>query len=349
MTVEYYNRIYAHTRNATVEDLYISNKNIVIQPIFQRNYVWDNEKASKLIETILLSFPIPSIYLFEKEGNYVVIDGQQRLTSIKNFLNNLFPLKGLSHYEQFNGLYYKELPQSIQNTVLNYILNLVIIKNVEDEKIIFDIFERFNTGGVHLNAQEIRNCIHNGPYTELIRELANYNNFSTFFNNCKIDRMEKEEYVLRFLALYEDFAHYNGNMAEFLDNYLTKKNEITNKKYIEENIAELRKKFKDSIDLCKTIFGNDAFKNCLIYKTTKTTTNIMYKSLSKPVFDFQMLGVAFKEYALVNRFAEKIKSKYEEVIITDENIRPYYKRMSRRALFYRTKKWQEYIDEIINQ
>lgn len=335
-------------KNLSINDYYHTDT-FIIQPMFQRHYVWDNNKAAKLIESILMNFPIPPIYAYIKDENSIVIDGQQRLTSIKNFIDNRFPLKNLLHFGVFNGLFFKDLPEKYKQVILDYILNIVLITGVEEENIIFDIFERFNTGGVHLNSQEIRNCIFNGKYNSLISDLANYEPFNMLFDKNKIDRMEKEEYVLRFLALYDDFDKYNGNMIKFLDNYIMRKNSLKDKNFIEMDFKRLKKAFENSFYCCQAIFGEDMFKNCVIYKTNNTNINIMYKLMSKPVFDLQMLSVTDMDFALINRFARQLKRKYEEVIINDDKIRPYYKKMSKKALSYRIEKWREYISEIINQ
>lgn len=319
--------------------------NYVIQPFFQRNFVWDNQKKCDFIESIILGLPIPTIYTYKVclEENEIVIDGQQRLTTIRDFLNNKFKLDKLNVCPQFNSYFYKDLPGEIKNKIYDYTLNFVCLENVNNERIIFDIFKRFNTGGIALNNQEIRRCIYNSSYTELITKLSNYPDFVKQFNFNQINRLETEEYVLRFLALYQNFENYNGNMNQFLDNYLNSKLQTNNK----EEIQKLKKTFVDTVDACFIVFGENAFKNCLTLQTSNGTKTVMYKLISKSVFDLQMLGFAGFELELINRYSKKIKNKYEEVVLNDEKIRPYYKKMSRRAIEYRVTKWREIIKDII--
>lgn len=98
----------------------INNGTINLQPDFQRGYVWDNHKASKLIESILLGIPLPTIYLAEEaNGKEVVIDGQQRLTAVKLFMENEFKLIGIQSFPELNKKLFKELPDDKMKTIEN--------------------------------------------------------------------------------------------------------------------------------------------------------------------------------------------------------------------------------------
>ena len=152
---------------------------LVVQPDFQRHFVWDNKKASRLIESALLSIPIPIIYISEEPDNKeYVIAGQQRLTSFFSFLDGKFPdgadfrLTGLNVFQELNGKKYESLPEKLQDAIQYFKLRTVAFKQDSDPHLKFEIFERLNTGSVQLNDQELRNCIYRGRFNDLLRELS---------------------------------------------------------------------------------------------------------------------------------------------------------------------------------
>ena len=323
----------------------VQDKNLIVHPYFQRNYVWDNIKKNALIETILLGLPVPHIYTYidNETSKEIIIDGQQRLLTIKDFINNNFPF--MSNYsEDLNNKYLNDFPKELQNKILQSKINLCCFKNIPNKDILFEIFKKYNTGAFHLNNHEIRNCIFSGPYNDLIRELSNYEPFSSLFTENKADCQEKEEYVLRFLALYQDMEKYNGIMNDFLDKHHQK---MMNQSLSKEIQKELKLAFKKAVDANMLIFGDDVFKNCIIMNTPNVQATIMYKMLSQPVFDMQMLGIVDFEYDLIYRNADFIKKRYEELLLNDVNIRPHYKRMSKKMLTYRIYNWKKNIQEIV--
>ena len=130
-------------------------------------------KASRLIESVLMSVPLPLVYL-AKEANAIfsVIDGQQRLTSFFRFLRNDLKLTRLSVFDEFNGLYFNDLLDDMKRAFRNSSIRCIIIKRESDPDIRFEIFERLNTGSVRLNDQGLRNCIYRGKFNILLKELA---------------------------------------------------------------------------------------------------------------------------------------------------------------------------------
>lgn len=333
----------------TIED-FINSKRFDIQPFFQRNYVWDEQRQIDLIETILFGMPIPAIYTYlDKEtGKEVVIDGQQRLTTIRRFLNDVFALSNLQNYSYLNGYTFFSLPEDYKKRILNYKLDIVNIKNINDERIIFDIFRRYNTGGLKLNNQEIRNCIYSGRYNELIKKLADYKPFEDLCKKTKTDRMQREELVLRFDALYSNPLNYKGDMSSFLNNHyeaMSYLDTVPNKDF--EQIAKNKElTFKKAIDACNTVFGCDAFKTAK-YTTSVTMKQAIYILFSKSVFDMQMITLADIDYALITRHAQEIKKSYETLILNNKEYTPLQKKRSRKAVFARIEKWKEIINNII--
>ena len=147
-----------------------------LQPNFQRHFVWDRKKASRLIESILLSVPLPIIYLAEEPNNkIIVIDGQQRLTSFFSYIDGKFPdssrfhLTGLEVFSELNNKPFSQLKQEYQDQIRDYHIRVVTIKKNSDPTLKFEIFKRLNTGAMPLNDMELRNSIYQGKYMELLR------------------------------------------------------------------------------------------------------------------------------------------------------------------------------------
>ncbi len=336
--------------NSTIEDI-INTSRFEIHPYFQRNYVWNDKQKSNLMDTILTGMPIPAIYTYkdQKTGKEIVIDGQQRLTTIRKFINNEFELKDLQNYSFLNDSTFFTLDKKWKDRINSFLLTIVRIDNVNDMNVIFDIFQKYNTGGVKLNSQEIRNCIYSGRYNDLVIELAKYQPFASLFKDKAINRMEKEEYVVRFLALYQDFEKYNGSINKLIDFHLEVRRpleELDSEKFDIETKDSI-KAFKKAVDASIEVFGLNAFKNCIEYKGAKSKLNIMYKTLSKPVFDMQMFGFTDFDLDLIIRHKEVIKNKYEELILNKEEMKPYYKNMSKKSVNYRISEWKKEISEII--
>ena len=158
------------------------NGEINLQPDYQRRLRWDKKKKSKLIESLLLNIPIPSIFFFEtKAAKYEVVDGQQRLNAISEFFKDELVLTGLEIVKPLNGLNYSNCPpvvlqqldrSSISTTML--LLESDILKNKSKSFTKLDarrvLFDRLNTGGQKLNPQEVRNAIYGGNFNDALIE-----------------------------------------------------------------------------------------------------------------------------------------------------------------------------------
>lgn len=184
---------------------------LVLQPDFQREYVWDKQKATRLIESALMGIPLPVVYFAEEEdGSKSVIDGQQRLRSFISFVDGKFPdgkifkLGNMQVFPELANKSFKELPESHQDRILDCVIRSITFSKDADPDLKFNVFERLNTGSVQLNAQELRNCIYRGPFNNLIRELASNTDFKKIVGpSGKSNRMWYEELVLRYIAFYD--------------------------------------------------------------------------------------------------------------------------------------------------
>lgn len=322
----------------TVDNFIKNDKYIINQDNFSRKYIWNVERASLFIESILLGFPVPPIITYVNESKEYILDGYQRLVSIKQFINNVYRLKDLSVLCYLNGFNYLELPDSVKHSLRYYFLGVTSVNSIEDADI-YNIYNRLNRRPYEGNNIDYDG---NDELRTLIEEIINYKPFQNVFN--VISKEEQAEFIIRFLALYDDFESYNGNMKTFIKSYILKtKDSITLDK--RRNLILI---FKNTFDSCLKIFDQDAFKNCLCLQTSKGIKNVMYKSLSKPVFELQMLGVSRFSFSQIYRNSFLIKQKYEEALLQDENFKPYYKKMSKRALEYRISIWQKIIGEIVD-
>jgi len=233
--------IYTDAPKIKIKQLYDDYKKgkLIVRPYFQRGFVWDIKKASRLIESILLKVPIPMIYSAEeKDGKEIIVDGQQRLISIFSFIDEVFPpenktfwLKGLGVLEEFEGLRFKQLDEPIQDKILNYSIPFTIIQKDSDEEIKFDIFERLNTGSMQLKDQELRNCVYRGKYNELLRDLSENKDFQFILNNPRFHtRMLDCELILRFFAFYHShYEMYKSPIKPFLNAEMEKYRNLDDK------------------------------------------------------------------------------------------------------------------------
>lgn len=222
------NKIFTDQGDPEIESLYNRWKRgkLVIQPDFQRQFVWDAKKSSRLIESALLDIPLPVGYISqEKDGNEYVIDGQQRLTSFFSFIDGKFPdgkdfrLSEIKVFPEYNRKRFSELSEENQDKVRYCKIRTITFRKESDPNLKFEIFERLNTGSVSLNDQELRNCIYRGPYNQLLKKLAADSEFISLMGITKPDkRMKDIELILRFAAFFhQTYLNYKPPMRSFLN------------------------------------------------------------------------------------------------------------------------------------
>lgn len=229
-----------------------------LRPYFQRRKVWDQARQSRLLESVMLEVPLPVFYLAEtQEGTEEVIDGQQRLTALFSYLDSDYELRGLKQLDKFNAKRFKDLDKSVQRQIRNYALRTVTFKKESDDNLRFEIFERLNTGAVPLNEQELRNCIYRGNYNEVLIGLSSDPDYMWLMGLKGAEkRMRDVEYVLRFAAFYHStYLKYKPSMAQFLNSDMKQ-----HRKMAAEDEEKLRKGFKNSVALIRSLLGQNAFK-----------------------------------------------------------------------------------------
>lgn len=190
------------------------------RPKFQRQYVWDDGLASKLVESVLLNVPIPPCYLSENEENELdVIDGQQRIYSLYRFVENQFPLRDLEALVEFNGKRFFELPSKEQRRIRTHTLRCVVVTNESHPEIKFDVFERLNTSTMPLNSQELRNCVSRGSLNNLLAELSFGERWLAIRGRKMPDkRLADEEIILRYFSFrLQGIEEYRTPLKKWLN------------------------------------------------------------------------------------------------------------------------------------
>ena len=212
----------------------VTGGEIDIAPEYQRHFVWDEPRESELIESIFLGIPVPSLYMAaNKDGTREVVDGVQRLSTLVHFccssadttkVGRDKPLKitELKKLNKLNELTFAQLPKPLQLSFQLRPIRVTTLNDKSNATVRYDLFERLNTGGVKLHAQEIRNCVFRGAFRDQLKELAADDNF------LKVVRLEDneqqsagyEECVLRFFAFFDGYKAFDHSVVEFLNDYM---------------------------------------------------------------------------------------------------------------------------------
>jgi hypothetical protein len=243
----------------------IERGSIDLSPDFQRNFVWDPVRQSRLVESVLLKIPLPVFYLdATTEERWQVVDGLQRLSSLRAFRETgALHLQGLQILPDLNGAGFHNLPRWQQQIFEDAQLHLITIEPGTPRDLKFQIFQRVNTGGVNLNDQEIRHAIFEGPARNLLRELAESQAFRLATNGLvESRRMEDRECVLRFLTFrlnpYDTIGSEPGGWPGF-DNLLNQTMDDLNQATPTMQ-AQYADSFQESMHKAQAVFGELAFR-----------------------------------------------------------------------------------------
>ncbi|MNN22472.1 hypothetical protein D3C81_1358300 [compost metagenome] len=265
-------------------------------PTYQRRLRWTTKKRSLLIESFLLNIPVPPIFLFEHDYNeYEVIDGRQRLETIRDFLANNFALTGLEYWPELDRKRFNDLPSVLQKGLLRRGLPAVVLlaetrDSTEDDLDVRRVlFDRLNTGGIRLNPQELRNALYPGPLNALLIRLARSAPFTTAWNippyvpneenepseellkNALFASLADAELVLRFFALRDAYVNRGqGALRRILDRYME-----NNAQASEEVLDGLEAEFLSLLSRLVALFEGTPFR----LPTTKRPSRPLYDAL----------------------------------------------------------------------
>lgn len=253
-----------------------------LRPFYQRRPRWDAKQQSLLIESFIMNIPVPPVFLYEKDFNsYEVMDGQQRITAIRDFYANTLKLAGLEMWPELNGRSYNSLPEKIKAGIdRRSITSIVLMKesteNEEDASFLREtVFDRLNTGGVKLERQEIRNALYRGKFNDVLYEITQSDAFRDVWglprwvknevetnpellNNSLFSKMGDVEIVLRFFAL-RHAERYRGGMQGFLDLYMRKAT-----KFSEGDVEFLKELYMNTLNLARSIYEDNVFRPFLV-------------------------------------------------------------------------------------
>lgn len=227
---------------------------------FQRKQVWRKPQRDRFIESLLLGFPVPGIFLVgEPNHTYLVLDGQQRLRTLQEYCNEdgSGPTLGSVH-QDFSGKTYSDLFPTDRRRLDNSLIHATIVREdapTEDKAGIYQIFERLNTGGTQLNPQEIRVALYGGDLMRLLSDLNRNEDWRLVYGLAESKRLKDQELILRSLAMYEDGESYRAPMKTFLSNYMSK-----NQNPPAGRLALLGSVFQKTVSEISTWIGQEAFR-----------------------------------------------------------------------------------------
>jgi hypothetical protein len=274
--------------------LVMIKEQIDLSPSFQRRGIWDRERQSRFIESIIMNVPVPPVFLGEDEyGKYVVLDGRQRLTALSQFLKNAYALKGLSVWEDLNNSTFLDLEKKkLASAITRRFIPAVVLLRESSPQVKYDVFDRLNTGGVKAEPMEIRNAIYGGPFTTLLHQLADTVRFRELWKiplddearlaDATYRRMDDLEIILRFFAL----ADPDSMSLKFRD-YLGDFMQMRNKEYGTDPTlrAKDRALFMTAMENSWIVFGDDAFRR-------PTGAGALAKQKSVPLADAITIALA---------------------------------------------------------
>lgn len=299
----------------------IKEGDLDLSPDFQRNIVWDSFRKSRLIESILLRIPLPMFYFSQdEEGKLFVVDGLQRLTAIKEFMDNKLVLHDLEYLsESCEGKTYNLENNRIEDKYYRWFNMTQLYVNVIDSqspsKVKYDIFRRLNTGGRPLNAQELRNCLAKERVRKALRTMAKLLSFKNATGDSISDvRMDAQEMALRFIYFRFQYNKnavktYSGNMDSELDEFvdlLNKMGDFEFDKYISE--------FDEAMKVAYYLFGRHAFRKVYVNTQLGSSKSVVNKALfvswSVVLADYTLDEVknSVDKYAMLPKLGKKISS-----------------------------------------
>ncbi|MEZ6180986.1 DUF262 domain-containing protein [Klebsiella pneumoniae] len=253
-------------------------------PDYQRDYKWDVKTASRFIESILLDFPIPYLYIAdvfnedpELDGRVEIIDGSQRIRAIHYFWNNEFELKDLKELKSLEGFKFSDLLASRQRRFLRASLRFIELKGDVEEQHRRDLFERINSGVKRLEAMEVRHGSDAAAsifYRDVISPCSVNPLFSQLapLSDRKRSNGDHRELVLRFFAYLNDLDNYKGFVAPFIDQYMnTQANQVT-----QQNVSSYTDEFEKMLQFVNAHFPM-GFKKT---PTSKTTPRARYEAIA---------------------------------------------------------------------
>ena len=295
--------------NRTVRDVIhrIEQGRFVMNPEFQRDFIWDDIKQSKLIESVLMRIPLPVFYLAEDpEGRMVVVDGLQRLSTFKRFVDGNLRLR-IKDRPELNGKTFAQLSAKLQNRIEDCNLTLYIIDANVPERARLDIFDRVNSG-VPLSRQQMRNSLYMGPATRFLKTEANTELFLTATgNSLRHTSMRDREFVNRYCGFQLlTVEKYRGEMDEFLAETLKQMNDLD-----PVQLSRLSDEFHCGLKNNVLVFGRHSFRKHIEGQVER---NVINASL----WDVMTTGLSHIEPDLVEKRVDELRTAFYRLMHDEE-------------------------------
>jgi len=358
----------------------IRQNRIRLAPSFQRNSVWDDTRKSRLIESMMLKIPLPMFYVSsDKDNNWDVVDGLQRITTIKEFiLGNYdsqkekydekgFKLKKLEFWRKLNGQTYDDIPGKLYNNIAETELSFTVINPDTPEEVKRNIFKRINTGGMPLTAQEIRHALYQGLSSKLLKELVEKEAFLNAIDKVDDSRMGARELVLRYLSFYiRSYISYtkDSNMDAYMSNTMriintfdnfsleTIQSEFKYEKKLDfstlyqsikyKDLNQIIKDFETAMIRAREIFGEHTFRKSYPGKRRTPINKTLFEVFSN------LLGtLSEEEYQQLKNNKQQFLEEYKENFLLKVEFAYMIGRDSHKVLS--VKKRYKDLSELINK
>ena len=287
----------------TVHDVLrrIEQGRFIMDPDFQREFIWNVEKQSKLIESVIMRIPLPVFYLAEdSQGRMVVVDGLQRLSTFHRFVKNKLRLR-LRDRSELDGKRFSDLPPRIQNRIEDCNLILYILDARIPEQTRLDIFERVN-GGVPLTRQQMRNCLYMGEATRFLRKESRTDLFKRATGgSLRWQTMRDREFVNRFCAFQILDLNQYRDMDEFLALCLVEMNTRT------EVLPQLSEQFETTLWNNLYLFGKHAFRKHSLGQENRSVINAS-------LWDVMSTGLSRYSQSLVKEHSAELRAGFHQLM-----------------------------------
>lgn len=297
----------------TLMDMII-DEDLILNPNYQRKYQWDDDKASRFIESIALNIPVPVIYLAEEsDGSFSVIDGQQRLTSLFRYmkpeeLENVLPdvkldeleIKNLKLMPELIGKKYSSLDRATKSSISKRPIRCIVVLNESDDTLKFEVFERLNTGSIELSKQEVRNCVFGGNFNDLLKDLASYHKFEELLSLPKreMKTMKDAELVLRFFAYREldKDSSYSGSYIEYLNSFMEDNRNISSSRK-----SEMADIFYKTVDVIYDSLGPGVAFRKPLNQMDPASDKFAHTYINGAIYESQMVAFSYAVEAGVEK------------------------------------------------
>ncbi|WP_315505230.1 DUF262 domain-containing protein [Oribacterium parvum] len=309
----------------------IKNNELELESSFQRKAgLWGDVQKSQLIESILLKIPLPAFYFdATNDDKWLIIDGLQRISTIKEFVvEDKLKLKGLEFMTDLNGATFSTLPRSLQRRIEETNINGYLINPATPKNVKYNIFKRINTGGLVLEAQEIRNALFQGQATTFLMTMSKSKEFIIATDeSIKSDRMLDCEFCLRYVSFANLLSHYNGNMDIFLSEGMEYLQNL-NKNELEDILL----RFEYDMEISYKIFEKNCFR--------KVFNDGRRRPINKAIFEAISVVISMSSNEDIKNYIshkEQIKEKFKELCL-DYDFINYLKASDKLSVALRIKK-----------